>query len=42
MSNAFNTLKQDTGVTIHGILGNTFFEKYGYVIDYKDFIAYAK
>lgn len=42
MSNAFNTLKQDTGVTIHGILGNTFFEKYGYVIDYKDFVAYAK
>lgn len=42
MSNAFSTLKQDTGVTIHGILGNTFFEKYGFVIDFKDFIAYAK
>ena len=42
MSSAFNSLKQDTGVTIHGILGNSFFEKYGYVIDYKDFIAYAK
>lgn len=42
MSNAFNTLKQDTGVTIHGILGNTFFEKYGFVIDFKDFVAYAK
>lgn len=42
MSNAFNALKQDTGVTIHGILGNSFFEKYGYVIDYKDYIAYSK
>ena len=42
MSSAFNSLKQDTGVTIHGILGNSFFEKYGYVIDYKDFVAYAK
>ena len=42
MSSAFNSLKQDTGVTIHGILGNSFFEKYGYVIDYKDYIAYTK
>lgn len=42
MTAAFNSLKQETGVTIHGILGNTFFEKYGYVIDFKDFIAYSK
>lgn len=42
MSSAFNSIKQDTGVTIHGILGNSFFEKYGYVLDFKDFIAYSK
>lgn len=42
MSSAFNAVKQDTGVTIHGILGNSFFENYGYVIDFKDFIAYSK
>jgi hypothetical protein len=42
MSSAFNAIKQDTGVTIHGILGNSFFENYGYVIDFKDFIAYSK
>lgn len=42
MTTAFNSIKQETGVTIHGILGNTFFEKYGYVIDFKDFIAYSK
>lgn len=42
MSNAFDALKQDTGVTIHGIIGGSFFAKYGYVIDYKDFIAYSK
>ena len=42
MSSAFNSIKQDTGVTIHGILGNSFFENYGYVIDFKDFIAYSK
>ena len=42
MSTAFDSLKQDTGVTIHGIIGGSFFAKYGYVIDYKDFIAYSK
>ena len=42
MSNAFDALKQDTGVTVHGIIGGSFFAKYGYVIDYKDFIAYSK
>lgn len=42
MSSAFNAIKQDTGVTIHGILGNSFFENYGYVLDFKDFIAYSK
>ena len=31
MSSAFNAIKQDTGVTIHGILGNSFFENYGYL-----------
>lgn len=42
MTNAFDALKQDTGVTVHGIIGGSFFAKYGYVIDYKDFIAYSK
>lgn len=42
MSNAFNSVKQSTGVTIHGILGNSFFEKYGYVIDFQELVAYGK
>ena len=42
MSNAFNSIKQSTGVTIHGILGNSFFEKYGYVIDFQELVAYGK
>lgn len=32
----------DWGVEIHGILGNTFFEKYKYVIDFKDKKMYIK
>ena len=42
MSYAFNSIKQSTGVNIHGILGNSFFEKYGYVIDFKELVAYGK
>ena len=42
MSTAFNSIKQSTGVTIHGILGNSFFEKYGYVIDFQELVAYGK
>lgn len=42
MSNAFNSIKQSTGVTIHGILGNSFFEKYSYVIDFQELVAYGK
>jgi hypothetical protein len=42
ISEALNTVKSETGVTIHGIIGNNFFEKYKYVIDYKSMIAYSK
>ena len=42
MSTAFNSIKQSTGVTIHGILGNSFFEKYGYVLHFKDLVAYGR
>lgn len=42
MSTAFDSIKQSTGVNIHGILGNSFFEEYGYVIDFQKLIAYGK
>lgn len=42
LDNAFNIVKQESGVQIHGILGSKFFEKYKYVIDFKDLIAYIK
>lgn len=42
MSNAFNSIKQSTGVNIHGILGNSFFERYGYIIDFQELVAYGK
>lgn len=39
---AFSVVKQESGVQIHGILGSKFFEKYKYVLDFKDLIAYIK
>ncbi len=42
MQDAFERVKQESGVTIHGILGNLFFEKYKYVLDFKELAAYTK
>lgn len=42
MDEQFNIIKQEDGVTIHGILGSKFFEKYKYVLDFKDLVAYIR
>lgn len=42
LNNAFDTIKRGSGVTLHGILGNTFLEKYRYVIDFNKYVAYPK
>lgn len=42
LSAAFNALKESYGVQIHGILGSRFFEKYRYILDFKDLSAYRK
>lgn len=41
-SESFTVIKQESGVTLHGILGNTFFVKYKYIIDFGELIAYMK
>lgn len=37
----FAQIKKETGVQIHGILGNGFFEKYKYILDFKSLTAYS-
>lgn len=39
---AFNELKNIYGVTISGILGNDFFTKYKYCLDFKELVAYIR
>ena len=42
MKPAFDMMKQDYGVTLHGIIGSKFFNKYRYVLDFASLIAYSK
>ena len=42
LDEAFGVVKQESGVQIHGILGSKFFERYKYVIDFKELMAYMK
>lgn len=42
MSVPFGEIKKEFGVTIHGILGNTFMQKYKYILDFDEMVAYSK
>ncbi len=42
MKETFDFVKGETGVTLHGILGNNFFIEYEYVLDYYNMVAYPK
>lgn len=42
LDEAFGVVKQESGVQIHGILGSKFFERYKYVLDFKELIAYIR
>ena len=42
LSAAFDNVKNESGVTVHGILGNSFFTKYKYVLDFDELVAYNK
>lgn len=41
LSNTFDMLKEEKGVNLHGVLGNSFFQKYKYVIDFQELVAYS-
>ena len=41
MSTPFSNLKDDFGVNLHGILSSTFFQKYKYVLNFDELVAYS-
>lgn len=42
MKEAFDIIKKEYGVTIHGILGSGFFTRYKYVLDFDKLMFYKK
>jgi hypothetical protein len=42
MQEAFDKVKKESGVQIHGILGSLFFHEYEYILDFESLIAYSK
>lgn len=42
LSSAFGLIKKESGVTLHGIIGSSFFNKFKYVLDFAELIAYSK
>lgn len=42
LSQSFDTIKKESGVVVHGLLGSKFFQKYKYILDFDELIAYHK
>lgn len=42
LKKTFSYIKKNTGVTLHGIIGSNFFNKFRYVLDFAELIAYSK
>lgn len=42
LSKAFNQVKKESGVTLHGVIGSRFFNDFKYVLDFDELIAYSK
>lgn len=37
---AFSAIEKESGIKLHGIIGNRFFERYKYILDFRELIAY--
>ena len=42
LNEVFGIIKKESGVQIHGILGSNFFQKYKYILDFKDLMCYIR
>lgn len=42
LSDSFKTMKNRYGVNLHGMIGSKFFNKYKYILDFNEMIAYSK
>lgn len=42
LTDAFSAIKTETGVQVHGLIGNQFFQKHKYILDFEELVAYTK
>jgi hypothetical protein len=42
LGESMDMVKQEYGVRIHGVLGAKFFDKYSYVLDFANLVAYTR
>ena len=42
LMDVMKTIESSTGITIHGLLGTDFLQKYNYVIDFDSLEVYSK
>lgn len=42
LTDAFAAIKNETGVQVHGLIGNQFFQKHKYILDFEELVAYSK
>lgn len=42
LDESFSAIKKESGVQLHGILGNDFFQKYRYILDFESLTAYHR
>lgn len=40
LSQSFGNIKEEFGINLHGVLGSSFFQKYRYILDFNELIAY--
>lgn len=42
LTDVFADIKKETGVQVHGLIGNQFFQEHKYVLDFNELVAYSK
>ena len=42
MTDTFDKINEESGIQIHGILGNHFFLKYGWILDFEQITVYKQ
>lgn len=42
LTDVFADIKKETGIQVHGLIGNQFFQEHKYILDFNELVAYSK